>query len=57
MDPAIGPKTASARELFLAGVCCYQSAPTAESREVEGHGPLSIYRRLRETLAGIGEKG
>jgi hypothetical protein len=51
MDPEKGPTTAKAMDLFLAGVCCYQYEPLPDGREVEGHGPRSLYRRLREVLA------
>ncbi len=57
MDPDKGPSTASARELFLAGVCCYQSAPTVAGRDIEGHGPGSIYRCLRKALAETATNG
>ena len=50
MDPDKGPHTAKAAELFLAGVCCYQHEPLPDGREVEGHGPLSVYRKLRQAL-------
>ncbi|HOC01152.1 MAG TPA: hypothetical protein PKM43_20680, partial [Verrucomicrobiota bacterium] len=51
MDPDKGPHTAKAAELFLAGVCCYQHEPLPDGREVEGHGPRSVYRRMREVLS------
>ncbi len=50
MNPDEGPNTAKAKELFLAGVCCCQGEALPDGREVEGHGPLSLYRRLREVL-------
>lgn len=51
MDPDKGPHTARALDLFLAGVCCYQHEPLPDGREVEGHGPRSVYRRMREVLS------
>lgn len=51
MDPERGPQTARALDLFLAGVCCYQHEPLPDGREVEGHGPRSVYRRMREVLS------
>ncbi|HMO64695.1 MAG TPA: hypothetical protein PKE47_05655 [Verrucomicrobiota bacterium] len=35
---------------FLAGVCCYQGALEASHRVIEGHGPNSLYERLRDAL-------
>jgi hypothetical protein len=50
MNPDEGPHTAKAEELFLAGVCCYQHEVMNYGRDVEGHGPKSLYRRLQEIV-------
>jgi hypothetical protein len=57
MNPDKGPHTAKAAELFLAGVCCYQHEPLPDGREVEGHGPRSLYRCMREIRMQGGAQG